>query len=693
MITDNTAIELLIIEESFNEAESYSSTLRNAGMAIHPVRADTKADIHKALGKDPSPDLILCSADGAAAEFAARVELCHKTTPDTPLVILYRDQESEHLIEALRAGARDVVSKDDPEHLQMVVKREFADLLTRRELASILEQLHESETRCTALTALSRDAIAYIHEGMHVQANPVYLEMFGYMDLVDIEGLPILDMIAPDDLGTFKKFLRSSDSKQGELEIHCQDSNEKIFDAVLEFSPASIDGEPCTQIIIRDTSSSRKLEEKLRQMSSQDVQTGLANKQHFMRKLDEMITGEDQEEKPISLLYISIDDFNRIRSEAGLAASDTLLKDFAQVLKKLIQADQLLARFGEHSFTLLSSQTAEEIKNYATQLRAAIKKGLSSKENTTFNPTCSIGIASFHPRLPNSQEFINNAYQACETARTETAGSGISVFDEREIQASFGETVNETEMQQLIKDALSEDSFKLVYQPVVSLQGESREYYAVLTRLIGDDGEEILPAQFMEEAMQSGQMADIDRWVIRNAVIEIKKQRDQGQKVSFFISLSAAVLEDSDFLLWICDCLRELNAKGAWLTFQIREPDLRSHLQEARALIDGLKKIRCQILISQFGTSDKHESLLTHLPLDYVRFDSTLVDNLASSQQNQDTLSKLNKQAQDQGIKTVVMGVEDANSLTLLWTVGVNYIQGYFLQEPSENISYEFTGT
>ena len=56
-------------------------------------------------------------------------------------------------------------------------------------------------------------------------------------------------------------------------------------------------------------------------------------------------------------------------------------------------------------------------------------------------------------------------------------------------------------------------------------------------------------------------------------------------------------------------------------------------------------------------------------------------------------MSKLNKQAQDQGIKTVVMGVEDANSLTLLWTVGVNYIQGYFLQEPSENISYEFTGT
>jgi len=692
MITANTAIELLIIEESFNEAEYYSSTLRNAGMAIHPVRADTKTDILEALGNHPSPDLILCSADGAAADLAARVELCHKKTPDSPLIILYRDQESEQLLEALRAGARDVVSKDDPEHLQLVVKREFADLLTRRELSRVLKQFHESEARCTALTGLSRDAIAYIHEGMHVQANPVYLEMFGYMDLVDIEGLPILDMIAPNDLEKFKRFLRSGDSEQGKLEIHCQDSNEKTFDALLEFSPASIDGEPCTQIIIRDTSSSRKLEEKLRQISSQDAQTGFANRQHFMQKLDETITGENQEGKPVSLLYISIDDFHRIRSETSLVASDTLLKEFAQVLEKSIQADQLLARFGDHSFTLLNNQTPEENRTYATQLRSAIKKRLSTKENTTVTPSCSIGIASFQAEFPNSQEFINNAYQACETARAE-AGSGISVFDEREIQASFGETANETEMQELIKDALFHDRFKLVYQPIVSLQGESREYYAVLTRLIDHNGEEILPDHFMEEAMLSDQMADIDRWVIRNAVIELKRQREQGRKVEFFISLSAAVLKDRDFLLWVCDCLREFNTKGAWLTFQIMEPDLRSHLQEAKALIEGMKKIRCQILIGRYGISGKHEAVLAHLPIDYVRFDSTLVDDLAASQQQQDTLGKLNKQAQDQDIKTVVMGVEDANSLALLWTIGVNYIQGYFLQEPSENISYEFTGT
>ena len=79
--------------------------------------------------------------------------------------------------------------------------------------------------------------------------------------------------------------------------------------------------------------------------------------------------------------------------------------------------------------------------------------------------------------------------------------------------------------------------------------------------------------------------------------------------------------------------------------------------------------------------------------MDYVRFSASLVDDLAASQQKQDHLRELNSKALQQGVKTVVMGVEDANSLALLWTVGISYIQGYFLQEPSEHISYEFTGT
>jgi EAL domain-containing protein (putative c-di-GMP-specific phosphodiesterase class I) len=117
---------------------------------------------------------------------------------------------------------------------------------------------------------------------------------------------------------------------------------------------------------------------------------------------------------------------------------------------------------------------------------------------------------------------------------------------------------------------------------------------------------------------------------------------------------------------------------------------LRNHIQSAKRLIAGLKKIKCQLAIDQFGTNPKAESLLKHLPVDFVKFDTELVDDLASKQEKQEQLSELNRLALNHDTKTIAMGVEDANSLAVLWTVGVNYIQGYFLQEPSENIAYEF---
>jgi EAL domain-containing protein (putative c-di-GMP-specific phosphodiesterase class I) len=149
-------------------------------------------------------------------------------------------------------------------------------------------------------------------------------------------------------------------------------------------------------------------------------------------------------------------------------------------------------------------------------------------------------------------------------------------------------------------------------------------------------------------------------------------------------------LEDKETLLWICECLREQQAKGAWLIFQIREADLRTHLSEAKELLEGLKKIKCQVAIDKYGVLSKSDTLLKHLPIDYVKFAPELVDDIAANQERQDQLVQLNTDTQEHGIKTIVMGVEDANSLAVLWTLGVNYIQGYFLQEPSESISYDF---
>ncbi len=688
MNAQDSAIELLVIDPSLNAGEQQVSTLRNAGIAIHPTLARGLDDLAEPL-QQPQLDLILCSADGDPDVFTEISGYCLRNRPEVPLVIVYLDQDPDVLLQALRNGARDVVSKEDAEHLLIVVQREFQDLSNRRALQAAQERLRETEARCTTLMDHSRDAIAYIHEGMHVRANPVYLELFGFLDMEEIEGLPILDMIAADDLPKFKKFLRSAASTQGELEIRCRNSKDQVFDAVIEFSPASIDGESCTQIIIRDRSGTRQLEERLEQVSSLDPRTGLLNRDHFMIRLQSILSRAREQAEPLHLLYLSIDDFQEIRTRIGLAAIDTLLKDFSLVLRQPVAEGDTLARFGDHAFTIATAGTLPQAMQLARQILEAIASHPFRIGDQTVKPRCSIGIAGLTEGIANAHEFINSAYQACISAHDEN-DTGIACYSDGEMAPSYGDGTIDAHINDLIGEALTGDGFKLVYQPVVSLQGESREFYAVLTRLVDHDQEEILPEDFIHAAEQGNQMADIDRWVIRHAIVELVRQRQQGRKVSFFVTLSEASLKDDQLLIWVCDQLRELQARGAWLIFQISEPLLRIHLQQAKTLLEGLKKIKCQIAVDQFGGADNSESLLKQLPVDYVRFDPSLAERLTEQQDKQDRLTELNKSIQSQGVKTIVMGVEDANSLAVLWTVGVNYIQGYFLQEPSEQISYEF---
>ena len=688
------AIKTLVIDQTLNDAEELLNTLRNADIAVHATSVTNKPALFDAL-KSEKCDLILLSTEVEDGDFSDMLKICRTYKPGTSLLIIHGNQNRDTLINTMQEGARDIISRKDQEHLQLAAKREITDLLTRIKLEDTQLKLNEAEERCTSLIDSSRDAIAYIHEGMHIFANQTYLEIFGYVDMDDIEGLPILDMVVSEQHKAFKSFLRGLGDENSQFETLCLGSDQKPFDAKLEFSPASIDGEPCVQVIIRDRSKDKELEQKMRLLSNQDMQTGLANRQYFLEQLQEIVENRDKNNKDGSLLIVIIDDFRSIRTRIGIAAGDNLLKKVAEILTNITEEDKFLARFGDHSFTLyLPHARDEKAMELAEQIRKAIEDEVYKNQEELVHPTCSIGLTYLNTEISSGQKLLDQAYVACDAVRNE-GGNAVSVFDpsKQSVELEEVDRESEAEIEKLIEHALENDSFHLVYQPVVSLQGDSRENYAVLIRLHDNNNQEIQLNNFMKQAEQSNLMAEIDRWVIRYTIDELAQQREQQRKVNFMISLSSATLVDDSILLWIIDCLREKKMQGAWLTFQIKDIDLRAHSKEAKKLIDGLKKIKCQIAISQFGLQPKSESILKNFQVDFVKFDSSFIEDLASSQEKQDQLNALNNMAQSYDTKTVAMAVEDANSLAVLWTVGVNYIQGYFLQEPSETISYEFGPT
>ncbi len=695
-LTTDSGVSLLVVEKSPNQAEKFVTALRSAGIPVHPTRlADTSELDERLAGK--AFDLILCSCRSKRPS-SQNLSEARASCPDTPLILIYGDEDRETLLDAVRGGARDIVHKDDLAHLQLVVTRELETLQLRRDLAEVGRKLEEAENRCESVMAAAEEAIAYVHDGMHVAANRAYLDMLGYADQEEVEGLPLLDMVDPEFHKQLKKLLktveRTRDPAPQKMEATCHTSAGQGFSAVLELSPAIFDDEPCTQVHVSAQQSAMDLEAELARVNTVDPDTGLHNRKYFLELIaDEQPALAARRESRV-LLYVMLDHFQELRNTAGVATSDGLIKEVAGLLDRVRNPDDILARFGDHSFVILvRSVKRPEVEGLAQSVCLAIEEHNYQASEKFIAPTCSIGIVDSND-IPDfdSQRFVDLAYQAAHQA-SENGGNRFQFFQpekpsvERALAGS--DAVN---LEQVIQHAVEENRFRLVYQPILSLHGDPRENYAVMVRMLDESDNEHLPGNFLQKAEAAGLAATIDRWVIRSAILELAHQRDEGKDAHFFISISGQSLSDDRTFPWIRDCMEEFGLKGDALTFQVPEESVRKQVHAAREVVKQLHSIGCGFALDQFGTLPKPESLLKQIHVNFVRLHVSFMDGIAKDHAKQESMKAVCELAASMKVKTVATGVEDANTLAILWNVGVNYIQGYFVQEPSESIAYDFSG-
>jgi multidomain signaling protein FimX len=680
----STPVELLVIGCDPVVADGYANALRNQGQATH-VQVAASVDALRQLLTPDAEYLCIVNVDSLGDEAGDAITLIRKAMPSAG-ILLVGDAPHELVDLALELDLQDCIATDNEQQVALAVRREHNTHLLRWQVQDLQSKLEEAEQRSNQLVHSSRDAIAYIHDGMYLATNQAYLDIFGYDAFDEIDGLPIMDMIDSESRTAFKAAVR----KAGEIgeyaaEFNCVTSAGEPFFARMEFSPASIDGEACVQVMIRDQSHSLALQQRIDELTNKDALTGLLNRQAFIDQLDAVLTRPDDAQDNLALLDISIANHPDIRKACGISCSDQLLRELASLIRSPAEGLLAAARFGEHDFMLLCTSIDEArplAERYLDTVRAHRFTSVEDAGGT--RPAVAIGIASAGIEL-TAHEVLNRACRAAESAHAD-GDSGILVVQDPSAAAAAGLAESEAATVALIDRALTNDGFRLKYQPIVSLQGDSRENYSVYLRLLDGD-EEVGPDAFLAAAERSERMKDIDRWVIRSAIRELSNHRRSGKKVVFFINLGRASIADDSMLLWICDCLREFRTKGSWLVFQFRSVDLREVVEPARNLIAGLRRINCRIALSGYMRGD--DSILKRLDLDFVRLSPDFLRELARSPVQQKNLESANEGLQQAGYRTIVTNIEDAGSLAILWNMGVDYIQGYFLQKPTGTISYD----
>ncbi|SDG57709.1 PAS domain S-box-containing protein/diguanylate cyclase (GGDEF) domain-containing protein [Pseudomonas benzenivorans] len=685
MAIEKKTIRLLILEDSQNEAERLVSLFRNAGRATRVHRLTSSDDLAEALQQ--SWDLLIAAPRSEQLDPGEVIGAIRRQAKDIPIIQLLDGNDSDSITEALALGAQDALPQGEDERLVLVAKRELANLEERRARRAAEVALREAEKRCQLLLDSSVDAITYVHDGMHIYANRAYLELFDYQDADELEGMPMIDLIAGADQSNFKDFLKNYQSAEGSAELACAGvkANGQTFQARMSFSPATYDSEPCIQVVIRAESGNAELEEKLREISSQDLVTGLYNRSHFLELMDAAAERAINAGQPASLAYVRVDRYAGLLAEVGLAGIDLLLTDLANLLRGHFAGEAQLARFGDDVFAVLQAgKTPEQCEADLAALLKKVESHLFDVSGRTAQTSLSIGVAGLNEKTAKAQEVVDRAQRCADELRDGNALKLFNPADELAAAANRGSIVA------MVQQALEHNSFRLLFQPIISLRGDSHEHYEVLLRLLSPQGHEVPPPEFLNAAKEAGLGERIDRWVILNSIKLLADHRSKGHNTHLFVHLSSASLLDQTLLPWLSVALKAARLPSDALVFQFSEPDAIAYLKQAKVLTQGLSELHCKVAISQFGCAINPFNTLKHLNIDFVKIDGSFSQDLSSAD-NQEALKTLLASLHAQAKLTIVPFIESASVLATLWQAGVNYIQGHYLQGPSQSMDYDFS--
>ncbi|KZC18910.1 MULTISPECIES: EAL domain-containing response regulator [Rhodanobacter] len=670
-------IKILFVESSLEEAEQIISLLRNTGIAVRPARA-TNVEQMQAAVNELEPDVVMFDPAITSINLEDAVKVLDAYGRDYSLLGLVNSIDNQVVAELFVHGARGVASRSQPKQLIAVLQREFDSLQTRRQVRRLETALRESERRCDALLDSSTDAIAYVHEGMHVRANQAYLETFGYDSFDDLLGLPVLDMIDSTHADEFKALLRGharQEKTPSQLTLHARRADGSQFDATVEFAPATFEGEPCLQIVFRRQLVDQAVLEQLQR----DPVTGLFNRARMLESIDDAVTAAAKGKKGQSLLLIEPDNWASLVGGIGLGKADELLAGFADRIRMLLGADDVAGMLAEHTLgVVLDSRPDEAIREWIAKLQHSVSNEIFDAGSRSITVTASIGGSLLGEKNANTELLLNQASQALRTAQS-LGGSQVELHDPAAREKADEE--RERYWLELLRNALTGEGLLLYHQQTISLQDAEGDYSEILLRMNGPQGE-VLPGFFMPIAEKHGLTGAIDRWVFDQTIKALQDREGQGQQTTFFVKLTAASLQDDTLLAWLGDRLKLAGLKRGQLVLEMTESKVMTLLRPAQEFVNGWKKLGGRFALEQFGSGLNSFQLLNHIDADYLKIDRSYMADLPQHPESQKKVSEICLQAHELKRQTIAEWVEDATSTSLLFACGVDFVQGNFLQQP-----------
>jgi EAL domain-containing protein (putative c-di-GMP-specific phosphodiesterase class I) len=326
---------------------------------------------------------------------------------------------------------------------------------------------------------------------------------------------------------------------------------------------------------------------------------------------------------------------------------------------------------------MLERGTALDVETWAKNLIKRVNDHNFVFEVKNLTATVTVGLGLLPPGNPDVEAAVSDAINAARRG-LELGGNQMYAVDKADtdtrVQAYDKIWVRH------IKSALMENRFRLVQQPIASLLGEDKGMFDVLVRMLDEQGNEVLPAEFIAAAERNDLMKNIDRWVI-GASMSFAANRKAS---CIFVRVSKDTILDKSLIGWLATQLKSLKIESKRLCIQVTEEVATQYVRQTNELAESLRKLGFRFALEHFGTGRDPLKLLAGVGMNFIKIDGSLMQGLSTNQLQQQRVKGLVEAAKRKGVETIAERVEDANTMAVLWQLGIEFIQGYFVNTPED---------
>ncbi len=670
------SISIAVLTDNQDDVALINSTLRDAGHAAHCHWVDRPEALGNTLG-DHQVELLILNADTYSDPIRNVIKQKDRFNPEVPLIALARDADEAAIQKALLHGACDLVSIGRRRRLQAVVSRELRALRVERALNSTLHSATAYRKQVRDYMHESVNAIALVAEGIITEANNSWVKLFKLKSFEDIDGMPLMDSFDPESHAALKgAIVATTSGKWREDEVlRAKVAHEENESFELRFRIVDVDGNSAVQVVIVPPANANEPTKLVHDALKRDPTTLLFHRAQLLERITKRLKHKPQTGLHV-LAYIKPDNFGDLAQKIGYIDSEEILAQFAEEMRRRLHPRDVAGRFeGTSLMVLLERGNANDAEVWGNQLAKHIEQKSFEVGQTSTHLTCSVGVCAVSDVFGSLEEMVAATVDAWRHARD--AGGNRALLSQK-----LDEDTRQREFDAIwvkhLKSALMENRFKLASLPIAGLRSDSVRMYDLLVRMIDEQGNSVLPSEFLGAAERNNMLKNIDRWMII-AAMDFCEQHDADR---VFVRLSRQSVVDGTTAAWMQQEFEKREFDCSRLVAQIPERDAAKHIKQTQSLVGGLRRLGVAFAIEHYGVDQERFQILDMLKPDYIKIDGELMHSLMTESAMQASVQRIVDAANERGIRTIAERVENANAMAVLFQLGLDYMQGHYVHEP-----------